>query len=33
MAIVINGTGTVAGLSVGGINDGAIANADLADST
>jgi len=33
MAIVINGTGTVTGLSVGGVNDGAIANADLADST
>ena len=33
MPITINGTGTVAGLSVGGVNDGAIAHADLADST
>ncbi len=33
MPITINGSGTVAGLSVGGINDGAIAHADLADST
>ncbi len=33
MPIVINGTGTVSGLSVGGINDGAIAHADLATST
>ena len=33
MAITINGNGTVTGLSVGGINDGAIAHADLADST
>tara|TARA_B100000287_G_scaffold195860_1_gene184986 strand:+ start:5647 stop:6267 length:621 start_codon:yes stop_codon:yes gene_type:complete len=33
MAIAINGTGTVTGLSVGGVNDGAIAHADLADST
>mgnify|MGYP001180440406 FL=1 len=33
MPIVINGSGTVTGLSVGGINDGAIAHADLADST
>ena len=33
MPITINGTGTVAGLSVGGVNDGAIAHADLATST
>ena len=33
MPITINGTGTVAGISVGGVNDGAIAHADLADST
>ena len=33
MPIVINGTGTVTGISVGGVNDGAIAHADLADST
>lgn len=33
MAIEINGSGTVTGLSVGGINDGAIAHADLAAST
>ena len=33
MPIVINGTGTVTGLSVGGVNDGAIAHADLATST
>ena len=33
MAITINGSGTVTGLSVGGINDGAIAHADLATST
>mgnify|MGYP003137030486 CR=1 FL=1 len=33
MPITINGSGTVAGLSVGGINDGAIAHADLATST
>tara|TARA_B100000287_G_scaffold135255_1_gene127276 strand:+ start:135 stop:707 length:573 start_codon:yes stop_codon:yes gene_type:complete len=33
MPITINGTGTVSGLSVGGVNDGAIAHADLADST
>ena len=33
MAVTINGTGTVAGISVGGVNDGAIAHADLADST
>ena len=33
MPITINGTGTVTGLSVGGVNDGAIAHADLATST
>ena len=33
MPITINGSGTVTGLSVGGINDGAIAHADLAAST
>ena len=33
MAIQINGSGTISGLSVGGINDGAIAHADLATST
>ena len=33
MPITINGNGTVTGLSVGGVNDGAIAHADLADST
>ena len=33
MPITINGTGTVTGLSVGGVNDGAIAHADLAAST
>ena len=33
MAITINGSGTVSGLSVGGVNDGAIAHADLATST
>ena len=33
MPIVINGSGTVTGLSVGGVNDGAIAHADLATST
>ena len=33
MAITINGSGTVTGLSVGGVNDGAIAHADLATST
>ena len=33
MPITINGSGTVTGLSVGGVNDGAIAHADLADST
>ena len=33
MPITINGSGTVAGLSVGGVNDGAIAHADLATST
>ena len=32
MAITINGTGTVTGLSAGGLNDGAIAKSDLADS-
>jgi len=33
MPITINGSGTITGLSVGGVNDGAIAHADLADST
>ena len=33
MAITINGSGTVSGLSVGGVNDGVIAHADLATST
>jgi len=33
MPITMNGSGTVTGLSVGGINDGAIAHADLATST
>ncbi len=33
MAITINGSGTVSGISVGGIDNGAIAYADLADST
>ena len=31
MAITINGTGTVSGLSVGGLPDGSVATADLAD--
>ena len=33
MPITINGSGTITGLSVGGVNDGAIAHADLATST
>lgn len=33
MPISINGTGTLTGISVGGVNDGCIAHADLADST
>jgi hypothetical protein len=31
MAIDINGSGTITGISVGGVNDGCIASADLAD--
>lgn len=33
MPITINGTGTIDGISVGGLNDGVITNADIANST